>query len=133
MFLQKKKIHNLNLCAMQTLSNCFFFFIKIISKLNFVHFWNIKWYHVIPQYKWIDRNGANTFIKVALQRSCNYDLYSSSYADNTTIYFWWGGVLIWLILMLIPDTILIAFTLEMDNMDYGYRLITVYLVLSINA
>lgn len=44
-----------------------------------------------------------------------------------------GGVLIWLILMLIPDTILIAFTLEMDNMDYGYRLITVYLVLSINA
>lgn len=76
---------------MQTLSNCFFFFIKIISKLNFVHFWNIKWYHVIPQYKWIDRNGANTFIKVALQRSCNYDLYSSSYADNTTIYFWWGG------------------------------------------
>lgn len=129
----KKKIHNLNLCAMQTLSNCFFFFIKIISKLNFVHFWNIKWYHVIPQYKWIDRNGANTFIKVALQRSCNYDLYSSSYADNTTIYFWWGGVLIWLILMLIPDTILIAFTLEMDNMDYGYRLITVYLVLSINA
>lgn len=132
-FTKKKKIHNLNLCAMQTLSNCFFFFIKIISKLNFVHFWNIKWYHVIPQYKWIDRNGANTFIKVALQRSCNYDLYSSSYADNTTIYFWWGGVLIWLILMLIPDTILIAFTLEMDNMDYGYRLITVYLVLSINA
>lgn len=43
-----------------------------------------------------------------------------------------GGVLIWLILMLIPDTILIA-SLEMDNMDYGYRLITVYLVLSINA
>lgn len=100
-------------------------FIKIVSKLTFVHFWNKKW-HPYPPIQTMNRKGANDIDSSSLMWPNNIHLaiiHIISIMQITRQLISMGlVVVIWLILMLIQTQFLPHSLFELDDVDYGYHL-----------